>query len=68
MFSQIDEDREIVKTKTISELVDMYNKETYWNSVSPDIILKQLNRRGASFYVKERGFYSDYDDGKLILR
>ena len=66
MFSEHDEDKELVQSKSTQELVNMYNKETYWRSISPDVILQELRSRGVDFRIK-RGFYSDYDDGELVL-
>ena len=38
MFTEYDEDKELVRSKSTQELVSMYNKETYWKSISPDVI------------------------------
>jgi hypothetical protein len=66
MFTEYDEDKELVRSKSTQELVIMYNKETYWKSISPDVIFQELRRRGVDFRIK-KGFYSDYDDGDLVI-
>jgi len=66
MFTEHDEDKELVRSKSTQGLVSMYNKETYWKSISPDVILQELRSRGVDFRIK-RGFYSDYDDGDLVV-